>query len=76
MNRIEMFREALYAEKVAFDVELADDRTLTRDQRLARWELFLKRVQPVAKQLAVLEMQAERLRLGMALDRYAPAMMQ
>lgn len=70
-----MLQEALYAEKVAFDVELAEDRTLTRDQRLARWELFLKRVQPVAKRLAGLETQAERLRLGMALDGYAPAMM-
>lgn len=75
MNRIEMLQEALYSEKLDFDAEMAEDRTLTRDQRLARWELFLKRVQPLAQRLALLETHAERLRLEMALDGYAPAMM-
>lgn len=76
MNRIEMLREALHTEKVAFDLELADEPTLTKDQRLARWELFLDRIRPLAQTLVEVERRDDMLRRNMALAHYSPALLQ
>lgn len=71
-----MLREALYTEKVAFDVELAELPTLTKEQRLARWELFLDRVRPLAQTLVEVERCDDGLRRNMALAHYSPALLQ
>lgn len=66
-----MLREALYTEKVAFDVELMELPMLDKDQRLARWEIFLARLRPLAQTLADEEREQERLLINMAWSRHA-----
>lgn len=60
MNHIETLREELYQRKVAFDRSLAGQPHLEREQRLARWEIFLADVKPLAVKLARAELHAEQ----------------
>lgn len=69
-----MLREALYTEKVAFDVEMLELPRLTRDERLARWEVFLARLRPLAQTLAAEERANEQVRTKLALVGYTGAM--
>jgi hypothetical protein len=61
MNAIETLREALHQRKVEFDQKLAGQPLLEREQRLARWEIFLAEVKPLAVKLAKAELAAEKL---------------
>jgi hypothetical protein len=60
MNVIETLREALHQRKVEFDQQLAGQPLLEREQRLARWEIFLAEVKPLAVKLAQAELRAEQ----------------
>jgi hypothetical protein len=61
MNHIEFLREELHMAKVAFDRQLLGQPLLEREQRLARWEIFLAEVKPLALKLAKAELDAEKL---------------
>lgn len=60
MNAIEKLREELHQRKETFDRQLAGQPHLEREQRLARWEIFLAEVKPLAVKLARAELHAEQ----------------
>lgn len=61
MNHIQELRETLHQRKVEFDQKLAGQPLLEREQRLARWEIFLAEVKPLALKLAKAELDAEKI---------------
>lgn len=55
---IQALREELHQRKVRFDQALSGQPLLDRAQRLAKWEVFLTEVRPLAVKLAHAEKQA------------------
>lgn len=59
MNYIETLRDELHRHKEAFDRKLVAQPLLSREQRLAKWNLFLDEVRPLAEKLTRAEHHAE-----------------
>lgn len=60
-SHIQMLRDELHRGKENFDQALIAQPSLSREQRLARWELFLESMRPAAEKLSRLEKHAEAL---------------